>query len=119
MGLGSVNDIRKEIDDKISKAKEYTKKLSDEEKKTGKMARVMVTAPMIGFCHCQVCAVNDATDEEILRECNQQNPAGTEKGWCEVIRELEQTRFMGKTSPKMLPGPCADYPDRTHYLVVC
>lgn len=71
--------------------------------------RIIVTAPFIGICHMQVCAVNDATDEEILREANKQNPSGTTNGWSSIVREVPHG-----------PGPCADNPDsRTHYLLAC
>ena len=36
-----------------------------------------------------VCAVNEATDQEILRVCNQENMSGTSNGWAHVIRENE------------------------------
>ena len=50
------------------------------------VARVLVTKPMLGICHMQVCTVADASDEEILRVANRENPVGTERGWCDVIR---------------------------------
>jgi hypothetical protein len=49
--------------------------------------RVVVTRAFLGICHMQVCAVADATDEEILTTCNSQNPSGTSGGWSRVIRE--------------------------------
>ena len=71
--------------------------------------RVIVTRPVIGFAHMQVCAVADATDEEILSVCNSENPSGTSHGWTGVIRE------------EGVQGPiqCATDPKRTHFLVSC
>ena len=60
----------------------------------------------------QVCAVADATDDEILAVCNQQNPAGTESGWVIVVRETAG-------DPAMRPVVCADDPARRHVLVMC
>jgi dihydrodipicolinate reductase len=74
------------------------------------MDRVVITKPMVGPCHMQVCAADDVTDAEILEVCNRDNPSGTAAGWCEVIREgVERQR----------PVRCADDPDRLHFLVVC
>lgn len=70
--------------------------------------RVIVTKPMVGVCHMQVCAVADATDEEILDVCNRENPSGTTHGWSEVVREGDGA-----------PVPCADDPGRRHFLAVC
>lgn len=76
-------------------------------------ARVIVTRPIVGVCHMQVCAVKDATDEEILMVCNHENPAGTEHGWSSVCHTDDD--FWGKTRPT----PCVDDPTRTHLLVSC
>jgi len=76
------------------------------------MERVEITRHMIGICHMQVCAVKDATHEEILEVANRENPSGTSQGWTEVLDEnykYENAR----------PGPCDDDPDRIHYLLVC
>ena len=81
------------------------------------MDRVIVTKPIVGICGMQVCAVKDATDEEILDVCNRCNPAGTSNGWAEVIRtEDEESMFRTKAS---LPVKCAQEPDRMHFLVLC
>ena len=72
--------------------------------------RVQVTKPIVGICHMQVCAERDATDEEILAVCNRENPAGTELGWATVIRNSDDNRNQ---------RPCADNPQRTHFLVAC
>lgn len=70
--------------------------------------RVVVSRLMIGLTHMQVCAVPDATDEEILEVCNTQTPSGTTNGWVRVIREGE-----GK------PGVCEKYPERMHFIIEC
>jgi len=76
------------------------------------MNRVEITKPMIGLVYMQVCAVADATDEEILEVCNSKNPAGTTNGWGIVAREdyeREDAR----------PVDCEDYPGRKHFIVIC
>lgn len=82
------------------------------------MERVIVTNPMVGICHMQVCAVSDATDEEILSVCNRQNASGTSNGWSSVIREDAPSSETWPTE-KMKPVACKDYPDRRHFLVAC
>jgi hypothetical protein len=74
------------------------------------MKRIETVAPIVGFCYMRVCAVAEATDEEILEHCNSNNPAGTEFGWMMVIRGNDA-----------IVGPirCADDPKRTHFLVGC
>ena len=76
------------------------------------MERVVVTRPFLGLVQMQVCAEKDATDEEILRVCNMENPSGTTAGWCEVIRNDEE-------HPQCNPIQCKDDPERTHFLVLC
>ncbi len=76
--------------------------------KTKTMERVVVTQSFIGICHMQVCAVKDATDEEILSVANSENPSGTHNGWTTVIRKGE-----GK------PVTCADDKKRKHFLLSC
>jgi hypothetical protein len=75
--------------------------------------RVVVTNLFVGVCHMQVCAVADATDEEILEACNRENPAGTSAGWATVCRSADD--FWGKTAPVA----CADDSSRLHFLVAC
>lgn len=75
------------------------------------MDRIVVTQSMIGLLYMQVCAEHNATDEEILTVCNRENLCGTTNGWVTVIRESEDE---GK-----LPGPCQNFPNRTHFLVAC
>ncbi|MFA5015737.1 MAG: hypothetical protein WC549_09405, partial [Actinomycetota bacterium] len=62
----------------------------------------------------QVCAVNDATDEEILEVCNGENPSGTSAGWNTVIRtEKDLSASIRET---FLPIACDEIAGRTHFL---
>jgi len=72
--------------------------------------RVQITRNMVGLCYMQVCAVEDATDHEILDVCNRRNPSGTTMGWTRVVREA---------ADKSAPITCEDEPNRTHFLVAC
>lgn len=83
---------------------------------TTDMPRVQVTQPMLGLLYMQVCAVDDATDEEILSVCNRENLCGTSEGWCTVIRECDGS--LGREKIKA-PVACNDHPGRTHFLVSC
>ncbi len=80
---------------------------------TATMARVIVTRAIQGIAHMQVCAVSDATDEEILDVCNRENPSGTSQGWATVCKCDDD--FWGKVAPVK----CADDPTRTHFMVGC
>ena len=80
---------------------------------TNTLPRVLVTKPIVGIAHMQVCAANDATDDEILAVCNAQNPSGTSHGWGTVCRTASE--FWGPVGPV----PCADDASRTHFLVAC
>lgn len=84
---------------------------------TDKMARVVVSNSFCGLIGMQVCAVKDATDEEILEVCNRENPSGTTNGWNLVIRELEKEGSF--ITERHLPIQCKDHPDRVHFLVMC
>ena len=77
------------------------------------MDRVIITNPFMGLVGMQVCAVKDATDEEILDVCNSKNPAGTTNGWGTVMRSNDE--FWGKVAPVQ----CGDNPDRLHIVVMC
>ena len=79
------------------------------------MDRVIITSPVVGICHMQVCAVKDATDEEILHVCNRGNPSGTTNGWSSVVREAEPDSIFKTPAPVA----CAETPDRIHFLVGC
>ena len=77
------------------------------------MKRVVVTQPMIGICYMQVCAVTDASDEEILEVANKENPAGTRNGWSEVARENNEDE-------NLRPVDCDDnVSSRKHFIVIC
>lgn len=76
-------------------------------------SRVQVTRIMMGLCHMQVCAVSDATDDEILNVCNSENPSGTTNGWSRVHRADDEN--WGKTAPVA----CEQEPGRFHYVVAC
>lgn len=78
------------------------------------MKRVEITQPVVGIYAMQVCAVGDATDEEILEVCNRDNRSGTSLGWVRVIRDRE-----GDNKPNNGPVACADHPNRTHFLIEC
>ena len=81
------------------------------------MKRVITLNRFLNICTMQVCAVKDATNEEILKVCNLENPAGTTNGWTEVIRKAdEESLFRGVNK---LPVSCQSYPDRMHFLVLC
>lgn len=85
------------------------------------MERVVILRPMMRLFAMQVCAVSDATDEEILRVCNLQNPSGTTNGWCEVIRHVEkhhEDNFQA-FSKNCEPVTCEDDPNRTHFIIGC
>ncbi len=81
------------------------------------MERVIVTRQFVNICTMQVCAVSDATDDEILAVCNRENTSGTSMGWSEVLRVADEDN-MFKGSNK-LPVACADDPTRLHFLVLC
>ncbi len=81
------------------------------------MERVVITRPLFSVATMQVCAVADATDEEILEVCNRENPTGLENGWNEVVREANEGSIF--KNENKLPVQCADDPGRTHFLVLC
>ena len=83
------------------------------------MDRVVVTKEYHGIFSMQVCAVADATDEEILDVCNRLNPAGTTNGWGTVVRKIGQTEFMDSNCPERLPIKCDNHEGRLHFLVNC
>lgn len=80
------------------------------------LARVLVTRPIIGICFMQVCAVREATDEEILQICNQENPSGTSNGWSTVYRG--DTDWLGERF-QCAPVVCESNPERAHFIVGC
>lgn len=81
------------------------------------MERIIITKPIVNICTMQVCAIKDATDEEMLEACNRENPSGTNNGWSQVIRAVdEENMFKGKNKQPVI---CKDHPDRIHFLVLC
>jgi len=78
--------------------------------------RVILTKSFVNIFTMQVCAVSDATDKEILDECNLGNPSGTSGGWSSVIRESDERLGREKNN---VPMPCDDHAGRIHFLVVC
>jgi hypothetical protein len=78
--------------------------------------RVEITRMMVGICHMQVCAVKDATDQEILEVCNLQNPTGIQHKWSTVIRrEPPGDSIFQNVAPKQ----CDEHVGRMHFLVAC
>lgn len=75
--------------------------------------RVEVTIPFLGLCFMQVCAVKDATDEEILEVANYENPSGTMNGWVKVAREDNEDRI------NLWPVDCEEDKDRRHFIIIC
>ena len=81
-----------------------------ESRKDAPMDRVVITFAIVGPAHMQVCAVKDATDEEILAKCAE-NIAGTQHGWTTVLRQEDKTWG---------PTPClANLSGRLHFYVMC
>jgi len=72
------------------------------------MDKVIITKPIVGICHMQVCTEEDITDQEILDVCNSQNPSGTTSGWQSVIRHGEGELI-----------DCDKFLGRKHFLVGC
>jgi len=77
------------------------------------MDPIIMTKPMVGIAHMQVCANRDVLDEELLVYANRVNPSGTEFGWTTVLREKDPNR------PDSIPVTCSDDPERVHYLISC
>ena len=80
------------------------------------LPRIQVTRSMVNIFTMQVCAVDDATDEEILKVCNRENPAGTTNGWSTVIRKPDGS--FGREGNKA-PVSCDTMKGRIHFLVEC
>jgi len=67
----------------------------------------------VGLLAASVCAANELTPEEVEKEFNRINPAGTINGW----KISDDTHFKGGATN---PCPCDQHPDtRTHYLFNC
>jgi len=80
------------------------------------MKRIIVYNQFVNVFTMQVCAKKNATDAEILTECNLINPSGTRAGWTTVIRALGQSISI---SNEQLPTQCEKYSGRIHFLVRC
>lgn len=86
--------------------------------------RVCVTMPYAGLRAMQVCVVEDATDEEILKVCNEENPQMVSRGWHTVVRTEEQVKkedigCKEGWGDSALPGKCVECPGRLHIIVLC
>jgi hypothetical protein len=81
------------------------------------MERVIVTRPIMGICWMSVCAVDDATDEEILEICNKENPSGTTAGWARVIRK--ETELTSLENENIRPILCSQEQGRIHFIISC
>jgi len=79
------------------------------------MDRVIITK--MAALSMQVCAIKDATDEEILLECNRQNLCGTTNGWCHVVRTISEDD--PEIAKRSLPVQCADDENRIHLIIQC
>lgn len=82
------------------------------------MNRVLITKATNGLGGMNVCAVDAATDEEILEVCNRENRAGTDNGWIEVVRDDARDTHC-REGESLAPSACASYPGRTHYTILC
>ncbi len=82
------------------------------------MNRVLITKPINQLCGMNVCAVDDATDEEILAICNTENRSGTDNGWIEVVRDDSRDTHC-REGESLAPVACASFPGRTHYTILC
>lgn len=80
--------------------------------------RVCVTMPYAGLRAMQVCVVKDATDEEILKVCNAENPQRVSGGWHTVVRNAAHAREIG-VNDSAQPGQCVECPDRLHKIAIC
>lgn len=79
------------------------------------LPRVVVMRVTAGLAGMQVCAVDDATDAEILEVCNRENPSGVGP-WSGVVRQVDDARGINE---RHLPVPCAARRHRTHFMVWC
>lgn len=82
------------------------------------MKRVEIANPFVGICHMQVCAVPDASDDEILALCNCENSSGTTNGWSTVIRENHPPSELWPID-RIKPINCPQYKGRKHFVVWC
>jgi hypothetical protein len=71
-----------------------------------------VVAYGIGFVHTSVCAVADATPDEIRGAANRASPTGLDHGW-----EISEDKEFATGEPN--PCPCNEHEGRQHWLLVC
>lgn len=78
--------------------------------------RVFITNNWSGLYSMQVCVVPDATDEEILAECNkfERSHSGNHR-WTIVMRTPEDAERAGTEFAE--PGTCVECPPRIHMIV--
>ena|SRR3990172_6866517 len=79
--------------------------------------RVVISKMFVSLLFMQVCAVPDATDEEILELCNRKNVCGTSAGWSYVVRAKRDDDYW--ITDNHLPKPCEQFAPRLHFLVGC
>ena len=85
-----------------------------------KYQRVMVTGLFAGIFSSHVCVVKDATDEEILRACNREDPRAAGFSWTKVIRtkkDIQDLKLNVAKGFQGIPVPCVECPDRIHMVV--
>ena len=80
--------------------------------------RVFITLPYAGLRAMQVCALPEATDEEILEKCNRENSQRVTGGWHTVVRSRPHAREC-HVDEDAAPGACEDCPGRLHKIVLC
>lgn len=75
--------------------------------------RVSITQAAIGICHMQVCAAKDATDDEILKVCNYENPSGTTRmggrGFCGRMRSSWGPAAAAPLSARRIRNGCISW----------
>jgi hypothetical protein len=81
------------------------------------MIEVIHTRGLMNLFAMRVCALSDATDDEILATCNRENPSGTERGWTEVVRVADDSSPL-RTENK-LPVKCSEHEGKMHFIVLC
>lgn len=82
-------------------------------------SRVFLTGMFAGLFSEHVCAVPDATDEEILKACNDADNSirpGSGK-WDIVIRTKEDADRAKVSFEAGKPGQCVECPPRIHFVV--
>jgi len=82
--------------------------------------RVIDGSPYGGSPVMQVCAVLDATDEEILKTCNSQDELKSHNDWTTVMRDPDKFNL----SSNWRPVECGDAEKcgqgpRLHIFVIC